>query len=115
MKTLLVIGLIVCASTAAQAAVLTCSDERDKSYEVKRDVAQGRIEVFASGSLIDSEKGSFKNCAVVGADRGAILDQEECEFIRVGGKSLGTITIREDGSGYYNMDLADRNFRGWCQ
>ena len=115
MYKLLIAGALIFTSSFVHATNLKCNDERDSSYEVRMDTKRGSIEIFKAGVLVDSERGFFENCATVGADRGAGIEQEECDFIRKDGKILGTLTIREDGSSYYNMNLADRNFRGWCQ
>jgi hypothetical protein len=118
MNKVLMIGLTILIAGIANANTntLTCDDERDSSYQVKMDVSNGKIEIFKNGTWIDSENGRFEDCVLVDASLGAVLDSKICDFVRNGSKkSLGTITMREDGSNFYNMQLADRNFRGWCQ
>ncbi|MES2855438.1 MAG: hypothetical protein V4692_06235 [Bdellovibrionota bacterium] len=115
MGKLIFAGLVILISGTANAKSLQCKDIRDSAYLVTIDKQAGIIEAFNYDVLVDSIEGKFVECDDVGADRGAAIDYTVCEFVPKGSKkSIGTLTIDEDGFASYDMTIDDRRFRGSC-
>ncbi|WP_374074453.1 hypothetical protein [Bdellovibrio bacteriovorus] len=100
-------------SFEANAKVYRCNDERDNAYTVSINLQKGEVVALEEGTVIDSEAGKFE-CSTTSYGRGAIGNQTQCDFVINSGEQLGSITVLESGRAYYQLYIADRNFRGRC-
>lgn len=109
----LFMSFLLFVSFEASAKVYSCNDERDNAYSILVNLQKGEVVALEEGAAIDSESGKF-DCSTISYGRGAIGNQTQCDFVINSGEQIGSITVLASGRAYYQLYIADRNFRGRC-